>query len=110
MFARLHTTGKAIVPTASMQHVIKCIVNGAATPFTMSNDEVHCFGLFDPLDRLIGYFGNQGLVPDIRDAVYTDGFMEPKVTDAPEGCYVKSVSKYYKSADCNMYYKVRTLH
>ncbi|ABY63282.1 hypothetical protein ST201phi2-1p459 [Pseudomonas phage 201phi2-1] len=110
MFARLRATGKAVIPTASMNHDIKCIVNGAATPFTMANDEVHCFGLFDSRDRLVGYFGNQGLVPEIRDATYIDGFMEPMVTDAPEGCYVKSVSRFYKSVDPKIYYKVRTLH
>lgn len=110
MFARLCTTGKTIIPTASLQHDIKCIVNGVAAPFTMTNDEVHCFGLFDSYNRLIGYFGNQGLVSDLRDATYIDGFMEPMVTGAPVGSYVKSVSKYYKSVDCNMYYKVRTLH
>ncbi len=110
MYARLYTTGKEFVPTASMNHDIKCIVNGVTVPFTMANDEVHCFGLFNSRNRLVGYFGSTGLVPDIRDATYIDGFMEPRVTDAPDGCYVKSVSKYYKSVDPRVYYKVRTLH
>lgn len=95
MFARLYTTGKEYKFTPDASHVINCTVNGVVAPFTVTDDEIHLFGLYSSEHKLLGYFGNQGLTLDRSQGIYTNGFMEPKVIDAPKGAYIKSVSKYH---------------
>lgn len=109
MFAKLALTGKRFYVTSNAKHGINCIVNGIDVPFTMTDDEIHAFGLYSYDNKLLGYFSDRGLVPDLKEAVHTDGFMVPYVKDGPAGCYVKSVSTYYSNYNGG-YASFKTLH
>ena len=109
MFAKLVTAGKRHCVTSNLKHDIKYTVNGISLPFTVTNDEVHSFGLYDRNHSLIGYFTEEGLTQDIKASVHTDGYLEPLVRNGPDGCYIKSVSKYYYGAGGTLS-KYRSLH
>lgn len=97
MFARLYMTGKSFIIDRMLQHDIKCTVNDVSASFTVANDELCSFGLYDSTHSLIGYYGDRGLVQDHQKAVLVNGFWEPRAIDAPKGSYIAKVKTYFLS-------------
>lgn len=96
MDTHLYMTGKYIEVTDALQHVINCTVNDVAASFTVTNDELCSFGLYDK-DLLLGYLGRNGLTHDYHKAELINGRFSPKVIDAPEGATIRKIESFYLS-------------